>query len=525
MNVKISKIKNVILGILFALSSMMLSFQLTVGEYEKNIVIITSIISFCSTIYLWYKTSNETFENIKNNKILALLYIGLSCIVWGRLYSIRGIELKIKYEEVLAINPFRLRFFILSIFAIIYLGIFICNKIKKWIFEFYKSMDSWDKKAYVVVSLIWFSIILVVYNLNANWYLQYDKVYSLDSGWCFSSIFPKSGYYDIRHPLLSIFTFPIFAIVDTFVKILFYGNLSNTVEAIIFQFMNVQFLILIGLQIKKLTQNKVTFLMYMLSFPTILYSIFFEKYQLCVFLLFMYVFAMCSNNNKEKAKNFLISAAGCMPTSCVIGIAELITSGKWKEKIVRIIKIVIATILIFICLGRASVFKYGLSEIAEKREQFSNQTLTIKERAIATTKMIQSSLTALPSNVITTEKGTTKYWWDSLETKISITALAIMAVIIIGIVTNKKSLFVKISSIWSAFAFVLFVGLNWSPHETPLFNIYFSWSLIPLFVMGMDFIIEKLDLNRKMIYGILFGVMLIINITTILDIQNFLFTL
>lgn len=524
----IEKIKALLIKLIFAFSSVVLSFQLTVlmGNSSKitkiSIVMITSIVSFVVAIYFWQKTHTETINECKKHKILSLIYVVLACIVWARLYSILGVELKHKYDNALILNPYRLRFFVLSIFSIIYLGVFICIKLKEYILKFYKSLDDWDKKAYAISTVILFGLVVILYNISANWYLQYDKVYSLDSGWCFANIFPRPNYYDIRHPILSIFTFPIFAIIDTFVKLLFSGNLVNTVEAIMLQFVNVQLLILIGLNLKKLTNSKMTFILYMISFPTIVYSMFFEKYQICVFLLVMYVIAMC-NNSKKTSKALLISAAGCMPTSCVIGILELITSDTVKEKLIRIGKIIISTILVFIVLGRLWVFRFGLSEITEKRDNFSNQTFTLKERTVATFNMIQSSFTALPSDIITTEKGAIKYWWNAIGTKLSIESLAIVAIIIIGIISNRKKLFVKIASIWNIFAFVLFAILNWSPQESPLFSIYFSWSLVPLFVMGIDFIINKLKLNRNVVYGILVFFILIINITTMFDIQNFLF--
>lgn len=518
MNKKISKFLEIMCSIVFSISTVFLSCQLIVHEYEIDIVVLTVIVSLICSLYFFRKTFKEILICIKENKIINIIFIGLAIIVWLKLYLIKGVS---SYEtnQNYIINIFRLRFFLISLFSIMYLSIFLGNRITKYILEFYTSLDEWDKKVYVISSFILFVIIIIAYNFSSNWYLQYDKVYSLDSGWCFSNILPDPNYYDVRHPILSVFTFPVFAIIDTLIKILIPGNLCTTVEAVIFQYINIQLLIVTGIQIKKIINNKMFFIIYMVSFSTILYSIFFEKYVFCVFLLVLYVLSLC-NRKDDKSFISLILAFGVMPTSCFMGIMELINNNKLKQKIIRIMQIGLVTFLIFTCFGRGHMLKYGLYEVIYMKSSFSNQTFSIIEKIISTTKMIQSVFIALPSEIVNDI-----YLWDSLGNRISIVAFAIIAIIIIGIIKNRNEIFVKISTIWSMFAFVLFVILNWSVHESPLFNIYFSWSLIPLFVMGLDFVIEKFKLNRKYVYGTIILLMFIVNISTMISIQNYLFTL
>lgn len=517
------KIKNNILliigGIIFAISSALLSFQLIrVDYYTPKIIIFTVIISFTSAIWFYQKTVKENGEVIKNNPLFTIISVILTIIVMEQLYLTKGIEGK-ELFQTWSLNLFKIKFFRIATVAALYIGIYLGSKIKKWLIDFYHALDAWDKKAYIIATIISSFLIIIAYRTNANWYLQYDKVYSLDSGWCFENILPNSTYYDIRHPILSAVTFPIWAIVNTLVKLILPSNWMTIAIAIIFQIINAQLLILIGLQLKILTKNKFVFIIYMLSFPTILYTMFFEKYQICVFLIVLYVFTIC--HKKEKSIPSLIAATGVMPTSCVIGMAELLTSDKVIEKLKKILKIVVITLITFICLGRGHIIEHGLTEMLEKKQGFSNKTYTISEKIMATTKMIENSLIALPSS--TTVKENT-YWWKGLETQISIVAMIIIGMIIIAIIKNRKTLFVKICSVWVIFSFVLFVILNWSTQETPLFTIYFSWAIIPLFIMGLDFILEKLKnrLNPKTVYGCMTVYIAIINVATMLEIQNFL---
>ncbi len=513
---KLKKIGIITLGIIFALSSAMLSFQLIVVNYTNLTILITTIVSFVCAAWFYKKTIKENYINIKNNIIFTIICIILSMIVLIQLYRTKGVECKGIFEDFI-INPFKIRYFFTSAISIMYIFIYLGNRIKKWAYDFYNALDSWDKKAYIIASAVSFVIIVIAYSLNSKWFLQYDKVYSLDSGYCFNNILPKSTYYDIRHPILSIFTFPIWAIVNAIVKVIIPNNLSLLITAIVFQLINAQLLILIGLQIKILSKSKIVFILYMLSFTTILYFLFFEKYQLCTFLVVLYVFNIC--NAKEKSSASLIAAAGAMPTSCVIGAAELLTHDKIKDKMKKILKIIFATLLMLICLGRAHVLKYGISEITKTKRSFSNTNYTIQQKATSTTNMIQSCFIALPSGTNIIKE---KYWWDTLKDNISIISIIIIALIIIGAIKNRKSLFTKISSIWLLFSIILFVLLNWSPHESPLFAIYFSWAIIPLFAMGLKFIIEKAKLNPKIVYGCIITLMIIVNITTMIDINRFL---
>ncbi len=512
------KIYSIIGGIIFAISSAILSFQLIVKEYYTlENVIFTIITSLFCAVWVYKNTYKESYEMCKKNPIFSIVCFLVGIIVSRKLFLDKGIECH-KIFENWSINPFRVEFFIVSTISLLYIMNYLGNKIKTWILNFIKELDKWDKKAYIITTIITSLVIIIAYAFNNKWFMSYDRVYSLDSGWIFKNLLPKATYYDIRHPLLNVFTFPMWAIVQTFVKIFMPGNLSNLIIAIIIQIINVQFLILIGLLLKKITNNKFVFILYIISFPTLLFTLFLEKYQLCTFFIVLYIYNVC---NKKESNLSLISAAGTMPTSCFIGIVELIKSDRFINKLRQVAKIVILTILTFICLGRGHILQYGISEIKEKRNTFSNKTYTIIEKTIATSKIIPGSLIALPSKIDNVKKT---YLWDGLEkNNLAISTLLIFAILCIGIIKNRKELFGKITVAWMIFSAILFMILNWSTHQTPLFAIYFSWAIIPNFVEGLDFIIEKIKGNSKLIYMILISFIIIVNATTMFDITKFLF--
>ena len=80
----------------------------------------------------------------------------------------------------------------------------------------------------------------------------------------------------------------------------------------------------------------------------------------------------------------------------------------------------------------------------------------------------------------------------------------------------------RIAFLWIIFSIVLFVVLNWAPHESPLFGILFSWALIPLFKLGVDWLIKKWGMHKKIVYGVILSVMLMINLAVLPDIHKFL---
>lgn len=523
-----SKQLRIIIGFFIALSCAFLSLELMFVTHSSDInilysngpLLITMFVSFICSFILYLKTHENILKFCKNNVLYFIMLLFISLIVLRKFYVVEVSMFEQSWNlDGLLFNPHQIIFFSFSYLGLLYVFIFLFSIIKSWLKNFVNSLDKWDKKVYFIATIISTFIIIIAYSFNENWYLQYDKVYSMDSGWFFSNMLPYITYYTIRHPLISVFIFPVWAIVTVFVNHVLTGNLAITVGAIILQIINSQLLIIIGLLLKKITENKMVFIMYMISFPTILFTLFLEKYQLCVFLIVLYVFTLCVT--KKKSEVSLISAASIMPTSSFIGVSELFTNEKFINKIKKIIKIIIFSILIFICLGRIYVFKFGFEEINNTREFFITEKYSVAQKVIATTTMIKNAFIALPSGIDIDGK----YMWQDLKSSFSIVSLFIILIIILGAVVNRKMLFTKIAAIWFIFSFLLFVLLNWCPNESPLFTLYFSWALIPLFIFGIDYIIKKLNLNYNIVYMVVIFFMIIVNLTTIIDIIKFMISL
>lgn len=508
------KIIKIIVSIIFATMGSLLSFQLMIKKYELSLAIITIIISFFGFLYLLYKTKDYVLYKINKEKVISIIFSVLGGIVFYNVFKLKGIPEKHLFNNEI-INPFKFRYYIFSFPMYVYLANYVFHKIRDWIIEWINSLDEYDKKFYIISSIILFIVILLAYNLTNWWFLQCNKIYSLDSGWNFTDSYGSIIYTDVRHPFLNIFTFPLYAIINTIFKYLVNGKLLIKVTAIVLQLIHTQFFIIMAIQLKRLTKNKIVPIVFLSSFSVLLFSIFFEKYQICIFLSFMYISEYCLK--KKSNSTLLISSIGAMPTSGVLAFIELFKKENIKEKIFRILKIFNTAVVTTICMGRLYFIKYGINEMITAKELYANQIFTLKQKLVATTKMFHSTFVALPSYTVGR-----KFLWKHVLDNFQLISLIIIIITLLGVFIKRKEFFSKICLFWILFSFVLFVGLNWSVFETPLFSVYFAWAIIPMFVIGMDYLINKLKLNRIFIYTVFLLLITIVNVTMIFSIYNFM---
>ena len=128
---KKSTILKIILGLIFAISFEMISFQLII-VYNTIINWITGGVSFFCALYFWKITVDDTYDKIKKNKAFSVICAFLTSIVIYKLYLVKGMQFKDGFNNWI-INPFRLRSFIISGISAIYIGIFLGNKLKECI--------------------------------------------------------------------------------------------------------------------------------------------------------------------------------------------------------------------------------------------------------------------------------------------------------------------------------------------------------------------------------------------------------
>ncbi len=510
-----NRVKSIGVEILFTVSFMFFSFYSILPEDYKNVGIVGVTIVVAGICGFWFihKQGKEVLEYANKHKTLAVFMIIYAVHYMFLLYQQKYVE---SAEHFFFTWPiFRLGCYMIGGFAVWFIGLSVVDKCICWIKHLFTQLTETDKKEYRLFSLILTAILIVFYVYTSGWYLQYDMVYSMDSGYCYNHIMASAAYYDIRHPFLSVITFPVFVFIKLIGNVIVPIHMIKPFDALAFGIINIQLLLLTGLQLKVLSGHRHMFRIYILSFSTLIYMFMFEKYPVCVFLLVLYVYSICKKE-RMRADTGLLLGAGAMPTSAVLGVVELFEHNTMKQKVCYIFKIILSFLAMLICFGRARVLWYGISELTTTKQRFGDITFPLQKRIYAVFDMIQGSFIAQGSELTDT------YWWISIGEKIPIVGVVLLIVICLGIYEGWKEKYIKICTLWLVFAFVLFVALRWSPHESPLFSIYFSWALIPLALSGMDGLIEEFKWNEKYVYGGIVVIMAIINGMTILDINRFL---
>lgn len=504
---------NIWICIMIFFSSALFTYWLLIN-YDSNIALVSMTVSGLLSAILYNKKRHDVVMLVNTNKKSSI------CLALFILYMLYSIKVCKGTQDIQLGGHIliRTRYIPLVFISMYFYAIIALDFIKRLIKDFIEKLSLWDRQAYAIASVIITAIIIFLYSKNSGWYMQYDGVYSLDSGWCFNKIFPVIQYYDIRHPLLSIFTFPIYVFMSLINQIFIPENMWGVTYAIGIQFFNSQLLITTGLMIKKITDDsKEIFVLFICSYSVIMYLFMFEKYQLCVFLLVLYVYCQCSGKNKESLPVYVASAF-VMPTSAFCGISYIWTDRTIKKKIKDIGKIGAYTLCGLICLGRGSVLITGLNEAFAMKSRFGSGEWLLTQKLISLSKLWQGVF--FPVNATTYNE--TSYFWVHLTDRYEGIFILLLLLTIIGIITHRKELYIKTCIGWLVFSFILVVVLQWSVSESPLFSLYFAWALIPAVKYGIDYLIGKLKLNYKILYRLMFVLLIVTAFIDLSKIQLFL---
>lgn len=510
----IINLKNIII-LLFSISCGLLSIYLMIGEVDNVFKIITFLGTFGLSIYFIGKNYDKIIKLILKNKLLTIVSLFASIIIMYELVvNLRDVSVTSRVFNVNKIYPF-------CYFGIFLIITIISIKIKDWLNKFVKQMDKFEKRAYIITSVIVLILLVFMYLNKVNFYHDYDVVYSMDPGTVYNKHWANPHYYDIRHPLTSILTFPVYAIVDFLC--------GDNIKPIALQFINVQLLIFIGLELKRLTKNKWVYIFYMLSFSSIIYILFLEKYILSVFLMVTYMYNIFIN--KKDSYGLLIFSIGTLPTNLYIMVTEFCKKMSFTKKAENLLKISALAMVAVLLTGRLPFIKTAFTDIVDNSYAFGTEQYTLINGFNSTTKMIESSFMALPSGeheILAFKGGMQKVWiWDDITDSVSYVGLLVIFIIIIGIVDiikGKKKIYYPLIASF-IFSFILFMVLGWDIHESPLFAICFSFAIIPLFIYSLEKIFKILKIKPnyyKYIYLTLLLIMTIVNIPEIINIYNYI---
>lgn len=512
------------LSLFFAISCSILSLLLIVNTYyTKFNLIITLLVAFVCAYYVFNQTFDSMIKKIEAKLVHIPFYLLLSASILGQLWIRKNS--KVESTEIFYFPVNKLWFHFFALLGMTYL-LFVALEIFRQYISWIKNMiDETDKKIWIFSTVIISVLIFLFYTHSSGWYAsaylppsnEYTEVadvYGMDCGGVYKILYADASYYDIRHPLFTVLIFPLWASVNTISKIFVPSGLRNLFNAALLQMINAQFLVLTGLHIKIATKKRINLIFYLISFPTLLYGISFEKYQVCTFFLSLF----CAVSYSESAYDKVLYIVACflMPTSAIVGVSKIIKKKTWFQKIKWWLDTIILGIVTLVFFGRGHLLISGFTEIVDTARYFTISRISHLDRLIAVLKMIQSCFLPLSSKI-----SGRLYTYKELYNMDCYLGVIIVVISLIGITAGRKKHWIQISSLWIVFSFVLFIIFNWVPQEAPLFNIYFSWAIIPIFIEGFDIIVKKYQFNRKLVYCGIAGIMSIVNMMELIQISRF----
>lgn len=328
-------------------------------------------------------------------------------------------------------------------------------------------------------------------------------------------MFSQFSYYDIRHPAIHIVIFPIWAVIHTILQWTAPDQLVDILCASCIQIINIQALLLSGIMIKKLSGSRWTLALYLVSYSVLEYVMFFEKYQIIVFFLVLYVYQLC--RKKKGARAGIILAIGAMPSNVFLCAAELVLKKTARGILQEVLTTAVLGIAVVICAGRIYLLNpKTIADAGQMLQSFGKHGLPIETCIFSFTKMVHGML--LPLDAV---KEPGYIWADILNTP-SMIGVIVLAVMVLGFFVSCQESFSKICFVWTGFSVILICMFQWSTQESPLFSILFTWAWIPLFQKGFQFVIDKCHWKQNIAYGILLIFVFSINIVSLIDIGKYL---
>lgn len=373
---------------------------------------------------------------------------------------------------------------------------FILYAMKAMVRNLRYRLDESDVKICIAAGATLFAIMIILLGTNSSWYTQYDKVLSLDSGWCMNSILPKVDYYDIRHPLLSSIAFPIYSTVVGVAKVAVPVQVQIAFCAISIQFLNICMLVAIGAMLKALSGNRGCLVLYFAVFSTLLSAVAPEKHVLACFLVVGTIYLLAFHP-KFVPLGYVL-AIGVMPTNVVLLLAEMLRKDSLKAKMKRLALTAGVGLLAIICSGHGTLLNLPetIGQIELMHSKFGNVETGHMGKVYSFLNLIQGSLLPLDA-----EAQDAVYAWPDLTASVALLSVPILLVMCVGFIRKRNEFAARIACFWVVFAFVLFAGFSWAPHESALFAPLFSWAILLLFSEGLYFISSALRLPVRWVIG------------------------
>jgi len=506
-----------VLSMLFALSTAFLTAVLM--ERLESLVVYwgTVATSFILTFFIVRKfdITGKILSDINLRMAAVVAFAAILQIYscqdrnpFGRVFSetISGTQ-----DMIGALNSISLIFASFSLFIILYCVI-------HWLFpiimSFFKKLDNIDKTYIVALTALAFIITFAVYSVTTIFY-GWDYVYSLD-------IFQESVWYvnfsenDLRQPLYGVFAIPL-NVVSYFLSVII--PIPNA-RRVFTHVLLVVFMALTAILLTKILKldgpAKIAFLLfYSSSYAFVLFFMASEQYQIAGFWLVLFVYILL------KEKDHLI--AGVLSVGALVpnGFMILATFERNKRWLMSVVTMMLMFLVMCVVFGQIGVLLYS-NPGGDYGGFFSGLSV---ESLCSYLKLVGSCFIGPDTIFITRDL----YGAVAMsENNIHLVAVGgcILALFIIGLVTNRKDRLIQLSAIWAlvSLIFVGVMGLGVPENGVVLYSYMFSWAYIVVIFRLYQNVIDKYEIKNKaawVIPAVFAFIMLAVNVYNIYEIVSY----
>lgn len=457
----------------------------------------------------------------------------------------RDIGYNIILPTVCIVSFFSVFIFLLGVFKII----------KEFLSELYKKADKSEKTYFILSFFECLSLICFFYSKTWAQWNSVDWVYQADTSFVYYHYYPVFSFgYDfdwdignggIRHPLTTLYTYPIYVLVS-FLSNLLFG--VPHIQPILYAVIQSLIMIVTVIMLKRMIKSNWIYLIFNVSFPFVFFSIFIEKYQIATFFLVMYAYAVVNRKGKELQSFSLIAASGIMVTSAWMGffygkrrriatrlreyaevietfLAVLIGSGRiiylvnFPYLLNHNFKMFNGGKILFTMLKSINLLGiYGIG--LPKQLIFNFTSISLKNLAdeipdlltkiCAFFNLMASCLVPIPYEV--TNNGYDDiFFWSGVKSEINLLGIAIFILISITVIRYRKEKMVQIFAMWILWGVIQFVIVGFSASCSPLFSLYFAWAVISLLLIGAKDILKR-PMQQLLGYGTMAFIMFCMNL-------------
>lgn len=445
-------------------------------------------------------------------KVLLLFSSDNAIYIESKLYEWFSISINSSYIKILL--------GLFSIFAVMYFVYLFILFLEKFLKDFWKSLTKVEKRYLKIIFMVAVFLSILITLLTSAFSIPvyedkviiYDVLYTSDSGYIVQNdafLNVSNLENDIRQPLFGIFSFP-FAIIAKFISDFCFflpDDKGYAIVLTIIQFMLTSIsTILIGKMLKlEEKHKKYLYLLFSLSFPYMIFNLILEQYVMGIFYLILTIY--CFFENKFEINYMYIGAVGTLVTSGIL--FPFITKFKnIKNWLCNCFKCFCGFLSVLIIGGQfPQLFLWW--------NKFNSLIGSFTGKVLFTEKLYQ--FTNFVSGLFFSEHGSVHFsgsvpTYQLIKfTSLNIVGVAILFLVILSFLINRKNKMACVSFVWVLFSFFVLFVMGWGMQENGLilYSLYFAWSYFILI-----FLLLKKLFKNKVLFTVSMSVMLFIMLWT-----------